>query len=73
MKKHCRCLICGFIRYNSVEMDQCPRCSNRDIQKMTPSFSNKKEALELFCNAFNITVDSSSGIKIKQALDIILG
>jgi len=72
-KTNCRCTECGFIRYNTTTMDVCPSCGNRDIEEMIPSFTNKKEAHELFCAALKITTASHDGMRIRQALDIIMG
>lgn len=71
-KEHCRCKICGFIRYYVTQMSQCPKCGNKDQERMTPSFTNKVEALALFCESFRITPDSANGQRIKEALDIIM-
>lgn len=71
-KEHCRCKVCGFIRYYVTQMSQCPKCGNKDQERMTPSFTNKVEALALFCESFHITPDSANGQRIKEALDIIM-
>lgn len=72
-KTNCRCTDCGFIRYNTTKMEVCPICGNRNIKKMVPAFTNKQEALNLFCDAFKISPTSRDGMRIKQALDIIMG
>jgi len=72
-KTNCRCTDCGSIRYNAIHMDICPICGNRDIERIVPAFTNKQEALNFFCDAFKITTASHYGMRIRQALDIIMG
>lgn len=71
-QNHCRCTLCGFIRYYNKTMEVCPKCGNREQATMVPSFNNKQEALVLFCKTFGITTVSEDGCRIKQALDIIM-
>jgi len=41
-KKHCRCTICGFIRFNKQDLSMCPKCRNKRC--MIDSLSPKKRS-----------------------------
>jgi len=69
-REQIRCTLCGFIR-NDLKMPICPSCGDRDTDNRAPSYSPKREALQLFCEALHITPVCADAGKIKQALDVI--
>ena len=72
IKTHCKCLNCGFIRYNSTTMENCPRCRTRDPTMFVPSKSPKKELLDMACNLFSLPQDSPKRAEISQIINILM-
>ena len=68
-KKNTRCTACGFIRYNTINLIDCPKCRTKDA--MVNSHDAPEEAVALFCSASGISPGSVRGQKIKQAVDIL--